>query len=497
MAMDGALVALQPPTEVIVASARVPEDPLQRLHETMAQTPEGAQLRAILQESSPFVRNTISQALLGEMAASYQNVVAQLEALLAIKEEVQQVLDSEEAVALGHLMRNIHPSNIQGLERDANGINDDIRALRSSLEQGNMEALQKRAKKIATKARRFRDKFADIRPLLDKLKMRMEVIGERCKKEAEKSDGFIAQVQEREAWWSWVWTVVSGTLLAGGGGVLMILPTIGLTITALAASWWLTAPIVSTAAVLLALACLGFAGRGLVKQLLAKIWKAEVERHKSTKAAFQCIELGVRAAAEKLQRLQSVSEKKEALELCLDLVVGEATELADAAEDAEEDGSEADKAGLYQQIQRLSGLSGLFEEVPMAFEQFSESLRDLQHKAKQGVALPSGPEDLNDATPAKGSILDLETCDAEAGSLVQQACVSDNLPFFVVIKVTGAVPYSPYSIDRRSCAFSYIPLHRVEKVSLCHDFKCNTWCILAQPHAAPKPMLVDKVALTL
>ena len=534
MATDGALVALQPPNEVMVA--RGPQDPLQRLDETMAQTPEWARLRAILQESSPFVRNTISQALSDEMAVSYENVLGQLEALRTIKEDLREVLDSEEAATLAHLMRDIHPSDTQGLQREANGINKDIRALRSALEQGNMEELKKQAKKVEKKAKRFRDKFEEIRPKVDRLKRRLEEIGKRCKEGAEKSDGLIAEVENKTAthcryllggvaakagsemfclglclmgppaapplllagiaagvtlatglvWAYWLRHLGTGASLASKAaqyaqaftqldaartGMEAVRTTVRLArgataavmtqvSTPLSALSLMTKPFISAAVEVIALACLGLGGRSLVKEFLASLWGAELKAHERTKAVFQRIGEAVQAAAEKLK---SVSEKNDALELCLDTVVEAATELADAADD-EEDGSEADTAGLDQQIQRLSSL---FEAVPGACQQFSESVHDLKLEVHQTllpqdlndvnrtqrsiltaaemrdaevefvrdlpaeqqrvVALPPGPEVLNEVDPMQGSLLDREVPDHEARNLAQEVEVRDML----------------------------------------------------------------------
>lgn len=87
------------------------DNPLQRLDEIMDQTAEWAQLRSILERKPAWVRNTICCALHNEFQRSLHNVVGQLQDLKAIKECMEQLLESDDARALGHLMQDIHPSN--------------------------------------------------------------------------------------------------------------------------------------------------------------------------------------------------------------------------------------------------------------------------------------------------------------------------------------------------------------------------------------------------
>lgn len=524
MATDGPPVALQPPNEVIVASARVPEDPLQRLHETMAQTPEGARLRAILQESPPFVRNTTSQALSHEMVQSYQNVVGQLEALAEIRRQIEETLGSEEAAALNDLMREIHPSEIRALRREADGIEGDISDVRRALEAGSIKRVQSRATTIANKARRFRDKYAEVRPKLDKLKKSLDEIRESCRQGAEVSDNLIAEAHQRKDWWWTLLIAVNAVLFLGGvsmiglathtaislvmnsvqlssaiaagmaagasvavagttagvgayaaglgtpvatlfGSELLESAAVGLglmatpaaplapvaaigaaaagaaelvwssiqssatataaatnapasaqvsfiqsTITSLS-SYWMSAPFISTACLLLALAALGYVGRDIIKRLLAQLFAGEIQQHERTKDNFLKIEEVVRAAAE---RLQAVCAQNEALVECVDLVVEAAGDLAAKAEDAQANLREEFQSDLAQLHKLVDKLSSVYAAVPQAFQRLSEPLSDLLPVATAGGAaacpsLGTSPRPVR----AQEHILDLEVAPVE------------------------------------------------------------------------------------
>eukprot|EP00438_Fugacium_kawagutii_P014590 Skav204993 [mRNA] locus=scaffold4368:31051:33884:+ [translate_table: standard] len=414
VAPDGAL--MERSAEEASLQPAVPMDPLQRLDQSMEQTSDWVKLREILERSSPFVRNTICQALHDEMARSFQNVAQQLQAFQDVVADMRGLMDSEEAVALGHLMRDIHPSNIRALQREADGIEEDTTELRSALQRRDFESLQSRASRVANKARRFRDKYAELRPKLERLQRELEKIADRCAVEAGKSEKLIAETEKRKEWWWRILAAVNVLVLVGGvvtfggaaaagasvivslcmkhmalGGATATLSAAKTTAASASAtsvasihagiaslSTSLTAsvaPFLCGGFLLLALALLGYAGRDLVKKLLGQLWAAEIEKHKRTKAAFQHMEQVVRLAAEKLG---SVCEKNEALEKCLDLVVEAAEELAATAEDAlvstsGEMGREHDRLRTL-----VDQVCAVYSQVPQAFEELSSSLRDLE-----------------------------------------------------------------------------------------------------------------------
>ena len=557
MAADGMELAVAHPRPL--APSNAPEDPLQRLDETMAQTDVWASLRTILADSAPFVRDTICNALNVEFGRSFQNVVGQLQALAEVRGDLLEVLDSEDAAALNHLMRDIHPSNLNALQREADGINKDITALRASLESGDLEGLQRQAKRMANKAKRFRDKYAELRPKLEKLQTELTDLAAKCAAGVEESDRLIKKTEERREWWWMLLSVVNGLVFFGGlcacgwtlalavpafaavcgkslalttakaalskamsvaatkaaaaemakasaakaaataasagsgggnaaaavagvasaatasaagvgapaatflgsealgslavsaglmatpaapvgvalgvgavvAGAVKLLSSVAAghaadqaasaaaTAAAVAhtaaqesaaaaaavtaagaevasiqgaiASLWaqVTAatPFLCGGGLLIALALLGYAGRELVKKLLAKLWAAEIEKHNQTKEAFNQMEKVLKEAAKKLK---TVSEKNNALESCLDLVIEAAETVAASAEDAQEGTpSEAEMATLHGQVEELCAV---YQRVPEAFEELHSSLRDFAPAAEHVYHLAQGHE---------------------------------------------------------------------------------------------------------
>ena len=233
------MAAVDPETETsIVAAAGVPlgppallapidgqEDPLQRLDGTMEQTSEWAQLRSILESKPSFVYKTICNVLSLEWAQAFQRVAGQLQAFKDLMAKLKKLLESEEAAKLSHLMQDIHSSNIQALQREADGIDRDVKALRSDLESGKIQNLQKLAGRVANQARRFRNKYGYLRPKLDKLRREFESICDKCADETKKSDTLIAEVKMRQEklWRALVWVdklvLVGGVIMAGRAGL--------------------------------------------------------------------------------------------------------------------------------------------------------------------------------------------------------------------------------------------------------------------------------------
>ncbi|CAK9107669.1 unnamed protein product [Durusdinium trenchii] len=223
----------------ILSLTGAPQDPFERLDATMEPTPEWVHLRGVLEENPASVRNIISLALLKEVARSFQNVAGQLQAMREIKEQFERLLESEEAASLEHLMRDIPPSDIHALEREACGINEDSRTLRSALETGDISGLHSRAKHMANKARRFREKHARLRPSLDKLQRGLMDIASKCAEKAQRSDELIAEVEQRKDFW-WNLLVVANclALLGGAGFIICLLPTTCLSLVHLLAKSW-------------------------------------------------------------------------------------------------------------------------------------------------------------------------------------------------------------------------------------------------------------------
>ena len=144
-----------------------------------------------LDAGSPYVGNNICHARGVEFGRSFQNVAGQLQALAEVRDDLLEVLDSDDAAALNHLMRDIHPSNLNALQREADGINKSIAALRSI---GDIQGLQ-------GQATRFRDKYAELRPKLERLRKELAAKG--------------AGQQ-----WLELLSLVNGLVLFGGAGVV-------------------------------------------------------------------------------------------------------------------------------------------------------------------------------------------------------------------------------------------------------------------------------------
>ena len=222
MATETAIVADSPEPPPPLALPEEHMDPLQRLDAIMAQTTDWQHLRATLAKKSPFVRNTICTALNGVMAQSFQNVAGQIEALRKIKAELQEMLKDEDVAALHHLMRTIiHPSDTRALQREADGIDQDLKDLRLAFENGDLKSLQSRADCVKNKAKRFRDKFEELHLKLDRWKCKLEELCQKCADGAARSDTLRAETEARRDWWVWLLMVVQ-YLVAGAFGVLTV-----------------------------------------------------------------------------------------------------------------------------------------------------------------------------------------------------------------------------------------------------------------------------------
>eukprot|EP00435_Cladocopium_sp_Y103_P064207 s421_g25.t2 len=503
-----------------------PEDRLQRLDATMTQTNHWARLRAILQDSTPFVCNTICTALDEEMGRSFRNIVGQLQAIRDIQAQMQKVLDSEEAAALEHLMRDIHPSSLRALQRQADGINEDIAALRLAVETGDIEGLQSRANRMANKAKRFRNKFEEIRPKLDKLRRELQKICAKCADGAQKADELMAETERRREWWGTLLLVVNGLMLCGG--VLLCGGTVGMAVSmavgagsatemlgSLGVSMGLRAtratPVriaqalgqaaadaasqaaaaasqasdsvasvkgamaslptqLSTATpfffggfLLVALALLGYAGRDLVKKLLGQLWAAEIEEHKKTKDAFQHMEQVVWAAVGKLQ---GSCEKNDALERCLDMVVEVSEELAASAEDGLHSGPEELESNMASWHQQVEDVCAACEKVPQV---------DTGAEA-QGQESPFNIEVGNDAEVDGGWIL------IQSSSLSPLDCLPPNTYFLVpvaeVARLGALLAAGPngnnlIQVCAQGAAARLMRKFRVRGSSVLHNFTAN------------------------
>ncbi|CAK9056053.1 C3H1-type domain-containing protein, partial [Durusdinium trenchii] len=130
------------PGDLGMSALMVFEDPLVRLDARMPQTPQWAQLRQILDEQPAWVRNSICPALDQGFSRAFQNYARQIQFLNAFRTELQSVMESEDANQLCQLMRDIYPSKVHALQREADGIDESIKALRTAAEAGNIEGLQ-------------------------------------------------------------------------------------------------------------------------------------------------------------------------------------------------------------------------------------------------------------------------------------------------------------------------------------------------------------------
>ncbi|CAE7370486.1 unnamed protein product [Symbiodinium natans] len=190
--------------------------PLERLDANMRQTPDWVQLRGILEQGSPWVRDTICGLLLDEMSRSFQNVVGQLRTFREVMAEMQATMDSEDAQALHHLLRDMQPSGIAALQREANGISEHISSVRSHLERGDFSGVHSLAQRIANKAKRFRGKYEELRPQLDRLQRKVQEIADKCTEAAQRSDELIEETKQRRDKWFALLCCINCVLAAGG-----------------------------------------------------------------------------------------------------------------------------------------------------------------------------------------------------------------------------------------------------------------------------------------
>lgn len=196
------------------------DGPLDRLDAMLAPTTEWARLREILSSRPAWVQDAVSNALCDEVARSCRNIVEQFRTTRDIMEQMQETLSSDDALAVGNMLHEIHPSSIRGLERAADEVEADIRALRNDLQNEDFETMESRAKRISMRAKRFRDRYAAFRPSLVRLQQRLQELAVRCEQQESRSAELIAETESRREWWWRLLTAINWVLV--GGGVIML-----------------------------------------------------------------------------------------------------------------------------------------------------------------------------------------------------------------------------------------------------------------------------------
>ncbi|CAE7713910.1 vwkA [Symbiodinium sp. CCMP2592] len=362
--------------------------PLDRLDAMLAPTPEWARLREILSSRPAWVQDAVSNALCDELWRSCRNIVEQVRTTRDIMEQMQETLSSDDAIAVGNMLREIHPSSIRGLERAADEVQADIHALRDDLQREDFETMESRARRISLRATRFRNRYAAFRPSLVRLQQKLQELAARCEQQESRSAELIAETESKREWWWRLLTVINWVLVGGGvimlggaAGTMFVVKQILMTkasalasgqaaltaaktaaagkdsIMSLSAVVSVATPLVVPAALVLALGLLGFAGRELIKSLLGRLWDAEILHHQRTMEWSRQMKQKLREASEKLL---TVKEKSDVLTECLDLVVEAADAIGDAAEDAQVMPPEPN---MLEQIEKLLSV---YENVPPA-----------------------------------------------------------------------------------------------------------------------------------
>ena len=181
-------------------------------------------LQEILREQPAWVRDTINRFLQEEEARTFQNVVGQIALFRDMLSEIAELVNSEDAVALRNLIKDIHPSNMRGLQREAQSIGEEMEELRLCIGNQDWETMNRLLQRIRRKVQRFRDKFADLRPKLDRLAEKVAELATKCEENANQAEELKQEVEARRDWWfrlfetiAWLTGICSGVGLLGGG----------------------------------------------------------------------------------------------------------------------------------------------------------------------------------------------------------------------------------------------------------------------------------------
>lgn len=160
-------------------------------------------LQEILREQPAWVRNTINRFLQEQEARTFQNVAGQIELFIGMLRDSTQLFNSEDAVALRHLIRDIHPSNMRGLQREAKSIAEEMDELRLCIGNQDWETMYGLMQRIKNKVQRFRDKFTDLRPKLDRLAEKVAELATKCEENANHAEELKQEVEARRDRWLW------------------------------------------------------------------------------------------------------------------------------------------------------------------------------------------------------------------------------------------------------------------------------------------------------
>ena len=187
-------------------------------------------LQEILRERPAWVRDTINRFLQEEEARTFQNVVGQIALYRDMLSEIAEIVSSEDAVALRHLIKDIHPSNVRGLQREAQSIGEEINELRLCIGNQDWETMYGLMQRIKNKVRWFRDKFTDLYPKLDRLAKKVAELATKCDENAKWAEVLKQKVEAHRDRWLWFLGnfglfigICSGVGLLGGGiGALVL-----------------------------------------------------------------------------------------------------------------------------------------------------------------------------------------------------------------------------------------------------------------------------------
>ena len=187
-------------------------------------------LQEILREQPAWVRDTVNRFLQEEEARTFQNVVGQIELFIDMFRQIAELGNCEDAAALSHLIKDVHPSNMRGLQREAKSIGEAMEELRLCIGNKDWETMSGLVQRIKNKVRRFRDKFADLRPKLERLAKKLAELATECEENASRAEGLKHEVEARRDWWyrllgnfALFIGISSGVGLLGGGIAAVVL----------------------------------------------------------------------------------------------------------------------------------------------------------------------------------------------------------------------------------------------------------------------------------
>ncbi|CAE7556010.1 OLAH [Symbiodinium microadriaticum] len=334
---------------------------------------EGRLAKRILAERHHSVQRIIGDALRQEVQHSFARIAKQAEAAKRVARELKEMSGSDDAIAVAELARELHESKLSALKWEAEKMAEELQQLKHAFAKGNWSIVASRARRLKNQAERFRDRYEQLHPSLQRLQSKMLEIAKGCRAKAQESNELIDWAQRLQDWSPFV---LSGILVIGG--LLQIVGTVcTLQALPLALAPGAALPVGVPIAMLgCALVSLGEAGCDHLRSHLKQMWAAEIQEHTVAKERFEKVgQIAEQTAA----KLRAVSESSEAKRKCADMVVEAADYLAATAEDAQEfdDGAEELVADITGMSKQLDNLCKRYEQLPGAIHELQGAIASL------------------------------------------------------------------------------------------------------------------------